>query len=31
MNVEKEIIKLRQELEHYAKLYYEDDAPVISD
>ena len=31
MNVEKEIIKLRQELEHYAKLYYEDDAPAISD
>lgn len=31
MNAEQEIIKLRQELEHYAKLYYEDDAPAISD
>lgn len=31
MEVQKEILKLRQELEHYAKLYYEDDAPVISD
>lgn len=31
MDAQKEILKLRQELEHYAKLYYEDDAPVISD
>ena len=31
MEVQREILKLRQELEHYAKLYYEDDAPVISD
>lgn len=31
MDAQKEILKLRQELEHYAKLYYEDDAPAISD
>lgn len=31
MDVQKEILKLRQQLEHYAKLYYEDDAPEISD
>lgn len=31
MDAQKEILQLRQELEHYAKLYYEDDAPVISD
>ena len=31
MDAHKEILKLRQELEHYAKLYYEDDAPEISD
>ena len=31
MDAHKEILKLRQQLEHYAKLYYEDDAPEISD
>lgn len=31
MDAQKEILKLRSELEHYAKLYYEDDAPIISD
>ena len=31
MDAQKEILRLRQELEHYAKLYYEDDAPAISD
>lgn len=31
MDEQKEILRLRQELEHYAKLYYEDDAPAISD
>lgn len=31
MDAQKEILKLRKELEHYAKLYYEEDAPVISD
>lgn len=31
MDVQKEIIKLRRELEHHNRLYYVDDAPVISD
>lgn len=31
MDSHKEYIELRQKLEHYAKLYYEDDAPVVSD
>jgi len=31
MDAQKEYIELRQKLEHYAKLYYEDDAPVVSD
>ena len=31
MDAQKEILRLRQELEQYAKLYYEDDAPAISD
>lgn len=31
MDAEKEILKLRKELEHHNKLYYVDDAPVISD
>lgn len=31
MDVEKEIDRLRRELEHHNKLYYVDDAPVISD
>ena len=31
MDAEKEILKLRKELEHHNKLYYVNDAPVISD
>ena len=31
MDAEKEILKLRKELEHHNKLYYVDDAPAISD
>ena len=31
MDAQKEIIKLRRELEYHNKLYYVDDAPVISD
>ena len=31
MDAQNEIIKLRRELEHHNKLYYVDDAPVISD
>ena len=31
MNTQEEIIKLRRELEYHNKLYYVDDAPVISD
>ena len=31
MDIQQEYIKLQQELEHYAKLYYEDDAPIVSD
>ena len=31
MDIQKEIIELRREIEHHNKLYYVDDAPVISD
>lgn len=31
MNVQKEIISLRRELEKHNRLYYVEDAPVISD
>lgn len=31
MDAHKEYLELRKKLEHYAKLYYEDDAPVVSD
>ena len=31
MDVQKEIIELRREIEHHNKLYYVDDSPVISD
>ena len=31
MDAQKEILSLRREIEHHSKLYYVDDAPVISD
>ena len=31
MDAQKEIVKLRREIEYHSKLYYVDDAPVISD
>ena len=31
MDDKKEILRLRKELEYHNKLYYVDDAPVISD
>ena len=31
MNVQTEIDKLRRELEYHSRLYYVEDAPVISD
>ena len=31
MDAQKEIIRLRREIEHHSKLYYVDDSPVISD
>ena len=31
MDVQKEIIALRRELEYHNRLYYVEDAPVISD
>ena len=31
MDIEKEILRLRREIDHHSKLYYVYDAPVISD
>ena len=31
MDIQKQIDELRREIEHHNKLYYVDDAPVISD